>query len=495
MIGLATCALLFALLVRFSFLSKPFDSDGAIFIYMGKLVDEGGRFGVDLIDNKPPTVGLMTSIAWRAFGGNWWGYVVTSAMMSVIASLAIARAVNWARPGRFAAAFALALVLLNIQPFVFGGFHTETLQMTFAALACAMGVAALARQNWRDALAAGLCAGCAAMFKPSGLSIVAALAISFLIAFRFRAALLIASMAAGVMFVVAISAIYLGFSGSFDYFVSQTNEAARYAANSALDSFAAFKLATVLGAIFLLIVLTMFFGRRGETTSTECYRSVVLLGVTWLAIETIGVALQRRMYAYHFLPMFAPAAMLIALLPRVVSARTILIAWILPFALSFDQTREAYSSYPNDRLALSDYLDRHAKPTDRVWIDDYPRLLIETDLKPGSRLPLTFLFINDDTAPLRYTQMLLSDLEKNDTRYVVLPQDIERNVQHHIAHNRELAAFDARRDNYAQAWHQIEETIQRDYSFETRIDGLDVFVRRSPRQLEMDRADLTDAPF
>lgn len=489
-------ALLVALVVRFSFLAKPFDADGALFVYMGKLVDEGGRFGIDLIDNKPPTVGLMTSLAWRAFGGDWLGYVATSAAMSVIASLAIARAVSWARPGRFALSFSLALVLLNIQPFVFGGFQTETLQTTFAALACAMGVAALARYDWRDALAAGLCAGCAAMFKPSGLAVLAALAISLVIAFRLRSAKLLASMVFGALIATSFGAVYLGVSGSFGYFVAQTNEAARYAANSAIDWFAAFKLATVLGTILLLIFVAMYFGRQvdGEAKPNARFRSIVLIGLFWLAIEAVGVALQRRMYAYHFLPMFAPASMLLALLPKSLSARTTLIAWILPLALSFDQTRSMYLQKPDDRLALTGYLQQHAGRNDRVWIDGYARLLIETDLKAGSRLPLTFLFINDDDAPLRYAQMLLNDLEMNDTRYVVLPHDIGGIVKHHIAHNRELAAFDVRRDNYARAWNQIEQAIQRDYSFEARIDGMDVFVRRAS-QLEMDRTDLADIPF
>ncbi|HQY87185.1 MAG TPA: glycosyltransferase family 39 protein [Tepidisphaeraceae bacterium] len=496
-IALVLSALIVAAIVRFSFLSAPFDADGALFVYMGKMVDEGGRFGVDLIDNKPPTVGLMTSIVWRAFGGEWCGYVATSAVMSVIASLAIARAVNWARPGRFASAFALALVLLNIQPFVFGGFQTETLQMSFAALACAMGVAALTKQDWRDALAAGLCAGCAAMFKPSGLAIVAALAISFVVAFRFRSVWLLLSMTSGVAIVAAVASIYLDKSRSFDYFVNQTREAAGYAAHSAIDGFAIFKLATVVGAILAVIGLTTFFGRRTdrEVAPGTCLRSIVLLGVAWLLIETIGVALQRRMYAYHFLPMFAPAALLVALLPRMLSAKVILVAWILPLALSFDQTRALYEQKPDDRHALSDYLERHAHSNDRVWIDGYARLLIETNLKPGSRLPLTFLFINDDTAPLRYTKLLLNDLETNRTRYVVLPANFERNVKHHIEHNRELAAFETRRENYVKAWDQLEQRIRTDYLFETRIDGLDVYIRRPASELEMDRADLADFPF
>ena len=66
---LALCVLS-ALLGRLCFLARPFDSDGAIFIYQGKLVSEGERYVYDFIDNKFPTVGLLTGFFWRSLGVN-----------------------------------------------------------------------------------------------------------------------------------------------------------------------------------------------------------------------------------------------------------------------------------------------------------------------------------------------------------------------------------------------------------------------------------------
>ena len=64
------CSLFIAALAsRLCYLFRPFDSDGSMFIYMGKLVSEGGRFGTDFVDNKFPTVGLMMS----ARAGGCWG--------------------------------------------------------------------------------------------------------------------------------------------------------------------------------------------------------------------------------------------------------------------------------------------------------------------------------------------------------------------------------------------------------------------------------------
>src|SRR5437773_6483698 len=83
--------ILCALVGRLCYLARPFDSDGAMFIYMGRLIAEGGRFGHDIVDNKLPSVGLMTSVVWRAFGANWPCYVLLGAGLSALATLLIAR--------------------------------------------------------------------------------------------------------------------------------------------------------------------------------------------------------------------------------------------------------------------------------------------------------------------------------------------------------------------------------------------------------------------
>ena len=90
----------------------------------------------------------------------------------------------------------------------------------------------------------------------------------------------------------------------------------------------------------------------------------------------------------------------------------------------------------------------------RVWQDDYPRLLIETNLKPGSRVPLTFLFANYDRAPLEYTQIILDDFAKHP-QYILLPARFDRYVQWHADNILEFERFPVRRANYILAWEQI----------------------------------------
>src|SRR3954468_2629156 len=88
---LVTALVVSALVSRLCYLVRPFDSDGSMFIYMGRLVSEGGRFGHDLVDNKFPTVGLITSVAWRACGAHWTPYVLLGAGLSLAGCALLAR--------------------------------------------------------------------------------------------------------------------------------------------------------------------------------------------------------------------------------------------------------------------------------------------------------------------------------------------------------------------------------------------------------------------
>src|SRR5580704_4571422 len=81
-----------ALAGRLGFLADPYRNDSGIFVYMGKLIAEGGRFGFDLSDNKFPTVALLMSVLWRAFGDNWTAYVLLQTVLGISGALLLARA-------------------------------------------------------------------------------------------------------------------------------------------------------------------------------------------------------------------------------------------------------------------------------------------------------------------------------------------------------------------------------------------------------------------
>src|SRR5207237_3620017 len=157
----------------------------AIFVYQGELISEGGRYVHDFVDNKFPTVGLMTSFFWRIFGAWWPGYVISGAVMSAIACFFIARAARrHFGPQATLPACLMAMVYLNFTTAVFGGFQLETIQAMFTVIAASAAMGALsvaatpasplrsrdkhgdagvAATRLMDAFLVGLASGCAAM--------------------------------------------------------------------------------------------------------------------------------------------------------------------------------------------------------------------------------------------------------------------------------------------------------------------------------------------
>src|SRR5438477_11472204 len=116
--------LLVAAISRLSHFFRPMEGDGPVFIYMGKVVSEGGRWGDDIVDNKFPTVGLMASFCWRIFGSYWPAYVMLGAGMSAGATWVLARAARRNFDADAADATLLfAIVYLNFSwiVWIFGG--------------------------------------------------------------------------------------------------------------------------------------------------------------------------------------------------------------------------------------------------------------------------------------------------------------------------------------------------------------------------------------
>jgi hypothetical protein len=109
------------------------------------------------------------------------------------------------------------------------------------------------------------------------------------------------------------------------------------------------------------------------------------------------------------------------------------------------------------------YLRAHARPGDAVWQDEMMRLLIETNLRPGSRIPMGFLFTNYDDAPLDYSRILLSDFERTRPRFILLHTHLDRRVQYLTTRVAELENSPRRRENFVAAWTQIKQYVESHY--------------------------------
>ena len=486
-IALVCLCLFSALLGRLCYLARPFDNDAAIFVYMGKMVAEGGRLCHDLIDNKFPTVGLMTSVLWRTLGTSWIAYVGLQTILSLTSALLLGRIA-----GRFAGKYAVmpttlfALVYLNFTTAVFGGFQLETVQAFFAILAVRSALIAIDWDSPPDMFVAGLCAGCAAMFKPTGISVLGAVAVALCVRFgrtekrRIVSHLFAAAMGAAIPLGVAFT--YLVGADLLADMPGLWRQISTYASQTAWTAGDLTK--PLVAAIFLgfpMVVRGWICRRQRDAKTNWPSAHVMVFAVAWFCAEAAGVVMQRRMYAYHFLPIVPPAALIFGLLPR--PARPISLAGaLLPMILisvyaAGDVIAITYTG--QDSLPATQYLATHARPGDAVWTDSWPRLMLETNLRPGARLAFTFLFANYDTAGLDYSRQMIGDFERIKPKYIFLPVPMDRRIQYQLDFIAELMRRPVRRANYAAGWHLIQQYTLEHYDREAVVGG-EVAYRRKP---------------
>ncbi len=473
---LVALCLLSAGVGRLCYLVRPFDPDGAMFIYLGKMTAEGGRMCHDLVDNKFPGVGLMTSAAWRAFGANWQAYVWLQFVMMLGAAGMLARTAS-RHFGKDAgtATGLFALVYFNFNLAVFGGFQLESLQIFFVTLAACAAIEVLCCDRAIDTFVVGLCAGTAMLLKPTGVAVAGALAIALAIRHRRNLPRLFphdAAMLGGAAIPLGVLLIYLIGADILRDMPELYRQIARYAAGTVWQTEEWLKLPIVLLMIGFPFVVHGFIGRKHARLENPCYFGVWHIVILWLALEAAGIVMQRRMYAYHFLVLAPPAALLFGMIPRKARVESLAAALVPVAMLSIYCGSISFQySYRGDqtRLAASDYLAAHTRAGDAVWQDEMMRLLIETDLKPGARVPMTFLFANDDEAPLVFSKMIVDDFDRIRPKYVVLQTDLARVVDFQRHHIKELGDVPVRGENFEIGWARIADYVHANYVPEARV--------------------------
>ncbi len=484
-----TFALIAALLGRLAYLTKPFDHDARIFIYLGKLVCDGGRFYHDVLDNKFPSVGLMTSVCWRWLGTWWPGYVLLQTGMAMGGALLLGRMAGryFGQHARLPAVL-FALVYLNFNVAVFGGFQLETLQVFFAILAAGAALEAIKGGAISDAFVVGLAAGCAAMLKPTGLSVLAAFAAATIAChWRNWRHILLHGLAAaiGLSLPLGVVLIYLIRTDTLRDMPELYRQISRYAASTPWEATDFCKPFVVLiVALFPVLVRAWIYRREQNCLPIKIERAGAIFAIVWLALELAGAIMQKRMYAYHFLPVAAPATLIYAMWPRRDHAGS-LAAALVPLAFaSIIASGEIMTFHWGAPMhsPVSEYLIARTGVNDSVWSDSVPRILLETGLKPGARIPLTFLFLNYDEAPLEYSDVMLRDFDIRRPKYIVMPMDLKDKLRDETTRAPELFHRPLRKQNYIKAWGRIEAYVKSHYTLEKWIDGQMIYRRHTDQQ-------------
>jgi hypothetical protein len=199
----------------------------------------------------------------------------------------------------------------------------------------------------------------------------------------------------------------------------------------------------------------------------------------WFALELIGAVAQRRMCGYHFLPIVPPAALLFGMIPRRERLVPIVAGFapiLLLSALGAVRVIVEFGGSPA-RLPASDYIVAHTRPTDTIWADSVARLLLETDRRSGTRVPLAYLFFNSDDAPQHLSGIMLHDFEIRRPKYILLPQDMQGWLDEKDHKASAEPGYEVRRKNYRAAWRSILNYVQSRYTPEAAIDGETLYRR------------------
>jgi hypothetical protein len=474
-----------AVVGRMCFVVRPFDSDGAMFVYEGKLTAEGGRIGCELIDNKFPTVGLITSAAWRVCGDYWPGYVILQMGLSLAGVYLLARSAR-RTIGEFSVlpTGLFALVYLNFNFAVRGGFQLETLQSFFSIVGAVAAVEAMVGDDARDSFLVGLAAGTAGMVKPSGLAVLAAFAVGIVWQKRQQIRRLwphgLAAML-GLAIPAGVTVAYFQAAELWRYLPGIWRQIAGYAANSPWEAWDLSKpviIALIVG--FPMLVWGVIFRRDRHRVEVRPDRAIVVFAILWFAIECAGIVAQRRMYAYHFLVLAGPSALLFGLIPRKPRAIPLFAALIAPACFSIFGAGQVLAQAPESMgyTETEEYLASHARPGEAVWMDGYMRLLVVTDLRAGSRYPMTFLWANDDDAPLEYCRAMLRDFDERRPRYIAIPTDFQTYGGKLANRIKELGLRPRRKANFLEAWSELGNYVRANYVAETKADWETIYRRR-----------------
>ncbi len=255
-------------------------------------------------------------------------------------------------------------------------------------------------------------------------------------------------------------------------------QVARYAAGSRWDVWDLGKwvaAAVIFG--FPPVVRAIIFRRPGHRVTGSAARPLVAFAILWLGFEAAAVLAGGRMYSYHFLALAAPSALLFGMIPRDDRPLPLAAALALPVGVSLfgiwmvapDVER------PSRCLAVTEYLRVHSRPGDAVWQDAMPRLLIETNLRPGSRYPLTFLWANDDAAAAELGPALLKDFDDRNPRFVILPAHVDSQVAEISLRLKELEESPLRQARYARAWQDLDAYVHRRYRPEAEVGGQTIY--------------------
>ena len=487
--AVAVCVIV-AAVSRLSFIFDPFKNDAGIYVYFGRVLWSGGQLYRDFWDTKLPSVALLTAPLYGAFGNHWLAYVVLQGVMGISAAFILAGAVGrYVGRSAYAPALLFGLIAFNFQRIVMTGFQLETFQLFFEVVAASVVLRSLRRPGMGQVFVAGLLVALAMMPKPGGFAVGLAATCAYLWEARnggmASGAKRIALLWLGAAIPILLVAAWVESQPWRVEMPELLRQIRLYGSGTPIRRFLDFR----PWVFFLLplspLVIRWVLDRTGvgakrqgeQATESGSNGAFFVFAVCWCVFEFLGVAMQRRLYSYHFL-VIMPAVVLLFAISRP-TRLAIVLASIAPLAvLSLCYSAAGFAMYRNGgQMPISRYIEAHTKPGDAVWADPAGRLLLETNREAGSRLQMTFYLVNYDGAPRHFADILLGDFEQRKPKYIMLMQDWAHTMYSVPAVSGWMKWVPERERAYEAQCHRIENYVRSHYHLEKTLDGREAWRR------------------
>jgi len=519
----AAVVALAAIAIGLPSLALPLGRDHGIGLYLGDVLLHGGAPYQDAWDIKPPGILYLQAAAIGLLGKNAWAPRVFDLLwqaLTAIALLALARRWFGARAG-FAAGLLYPLTYFWANDFWhLGNFDAFLALPSTLALLCLTRAETRRRPTW-DALAGAL-AGFVFLARFTQGLVLAPMLVWLAMAaapapaawpYRLRRAVTVAAGFAGL---VALFVAHLIATGAWDDFVyTLLDFAPHYAATAVHDDAAEF-------LRFVWGVHADFFLRLAPLTVPAAaavvgilWRKRTMAGLTaiaWVLATLLGIGVMAKFFAYHWLPLYAPQALLAGLAVswtgdawrtgrRLVAGIAVvaLVAAAGSFAWRFGPTAwqraadaatvargaQSWSSHlaefdtvphGGDFSATANYLvarhlREHTEPEDGVFVWGFEMLIYYlADRRPPTRFcsnfPLSATWRRGD-----WVAELEAALREHPPTYIVL---VEGDVMPWVTGHGMDSLTVLRRD-----FRELSEWITRDYAVETKIANMYLCRRRS----------------
>jgi hypothetical protein len=343
---------------------------------------------------------------------------------------------------------------------------------------------ALLRKSNPASFGAGLAAGVAGMLKPTALAVAGALSIALLAQVRadgWKSILVrLAHLGMGIAIVLGAIVAWVVSAHLAAEMPRVTEQIWLYASGTPWRAMLVYKTAIFFCLPVFPFAVRWLLARQEEGRRPRTHLDPPLIFAwSWLLLEAAGVILQRRAYSYHFLPLFAPAALLYGLMQT--KARTLpTVAGLFPIlllSLGFAAPNLGRLREGTGALGVSRYLMENAPPHSAIWGDPCARILVETGLRPGARLSYTHPFANYDEAAIEWGGIVLADLEERRPEYVLLRREAPLDLSGWAIL---LELRPQRLRDYEAALKEIRRYVSQHYRPETEIDGVVVYRRIAP---------------